>query len=303
MCKATPTALVTLVLTALVWTTGVRDASAQIPTNNVIYACLRLDRDGDEGRLVRLVAADEPCRAREQRIQWDVVGPQGPQGPAGAPGLPGAQGPQGPQGPRGPQGPQGFSVALNTDVGDACGVAGGVKLTLVDEQGIEVPDTKPQFVCNGATGLQGVEGPAGPQGPAGPAAAFKQVNIAPFTVPASVTPASVGSITFTVPAAGTALVTGSGLCTFGGAAAVALEVGPQITTGNPSLSTVFQNQSWVSAPADEAPAYRSVALSRTFTLPSAATFQVFLNEQRVGGTAAASCFVTLTVFFTATTLP
>lgn len=303
MCKATSEALVTLVLTALACTTGVRDASAQIPTDNVIYACIHLDRDGDQGRLVRLVAADEPCRSREQRIQWNVVGPQGPQGPAGAPGVPGPPGAQGPQGARGPQGPQGFSVTLSTEVGDACGPAGGVKLTLVDEQGVAVPDTKPQFVCNGATGPQGAEGPAGAQGPAGPAAAFKQVNIAPFTVPASTTPASVGSITFTVPAAGTALVTGSGLCTFGGAAAVALEVGSQITTGNPSLSTAFQNQSWVSAPADEAPAYRSVALSRTFTLPSPATYQVFLNEQRVGGAAPASCFVTVTVFFTATTLP
>ncbi len=31
---------------------------AQIPTNGVIYACIRMDRDGDEGRLARLVAAN-----------------------------------------------------------------------------------------------------------------------------------------------------------------------------------------------------------------------------------------------------
>ena len=221
-----------------------RNATAQIPSNNVIYACVRLDRDHDEARLVRLVSEDERCRPRETRIHWNVTGPEGPAGP------PGMAGPPGPQGERGPQGDQ---------------------------------------------------GPQGDPGPPGPAAAFKQVNIAPFNLTSAA--ASAGSISFTVPSAGSALVTGTGLCAFTGAAAVALEVGNEITTSNPSLSNSFQNQSWASVPAGESPAYRSVALSRTFTLPSAGSYQVFLNEQRVSGSAATSCFVALTAFFTAAPLP
>ncbi len=218
------------------------DASAQIPSDNVIYACVRLDRDHDEGRLVRLVSADEHCRPRETRIQWSVAGPEGPAGPPGAPGPAGAPGPQGAQGPQ------------------------------------------------------------GEPGPSGPAAAFKQVNIAPFNITQAA--ASQGSIGFTAPSAGTALVTGSGLCAFNGAGAIALEVGPEITASNPSLGTSFQNQSWVSVgTGDGPPAYRSIALSRAFTVPSEGSFQIFLNEQRVTGAAQVSCFVTLNAFFTSTSLP
>jgi len=84
--------------------------------------------------------------------------------------------------------------------------------------------------------------------------------------------------------------------------AMAFELGGQITSTNPALGTVFQNQSWISTAPGEQPAYRSVALSRTFTLPSAGTYQVFLNEQRVSGTGGATCFMELSTFFTATTL-
>ena len=34
---------------------------AQIPTEGVIYACVRMDTDDNEGKLARLVAASEPC--------------------------------------------------------------------------------------------------------------------------------------------------------------------------------------------------------------------------------------------------
>jgi hypothetical protein len=93
-------------------------SEAQIPSNGVIYACVRLDRDKDEGRLVRLVAADERCRRHETRIRWNVAGPAGPQGPAGEQGPAGPPGPQGEAGPTGlqgevgptgPQGPSGIS--------------------------------------------------------------------------------------------------------------------------------------------------------------------------------------------------
>ena len=77
---------------------------AQIPTNGVIYACVRLDRDKDEGKLVRLVAGDEPCRRNETRIRWNVEGPTGPQGPKGATGAKGTNGVNGAEGPMGPPG-------------------------------------------------------------------------------------------------------------------------------------------------------------------------------------------------------
>ncbi len=71
---------------AIVVVVGV-DLHAQIPTNGVIYGCVRLDRDKDEGKLLRLVAADEACKKNETRIHWNVAGPQGSgnTGPAGPP--------------------------------------------------------------------------------------------------------------------------------------------------------------------------------------------------------------------------
>jgi hypothetical protein len=285
-----------------------RDAAAQIPSDNVFYACVRVDRDGDEARLVRLVAADENCRPREQRVHWNVLGPQGPRGLQGLPGVPGVQGAagaigaRGDEGPQGPPGLRGISVSISPDAGEGCGTLGGVKLTLVNGSGEQVPGTEPQFVCNGAKGDQGPAGADGPQGPAGPSAAFKQVNVPGFSVTAGA--ASAGVISYTVPTAGTVLVTGSGLCTANGQAALALELGAQITPSNPALGTVFQNQAWVSFSAVEgAAAYRSFSLARTFSVDAAGTFQTFLNEQRVSGVATASCFVTLTAFFTTNTLP
>jgi hypothetical protein len=73
-----------------------------ITSGGVIYACVRLDRDRDEGRLVRLVAAGERCRRHETRIHWNVEGPAGPEG------APGPVGPEGPAGPAGEIGPMGL---------------------------------------------------------------------------------------------------------------------------------------------------------------------------------------------------
>ncbi len=102
---------------------GSAPAEAQIPSTNGVYtACIRLDRDGDEGRLVRLVASNEPCRRREQRVTWNEEGPKGDTGATGATGPQGPQGlagPFGPSGPLGPQGPQGAPGA------SAPGVTGG----------------------------------------------------------------------------------------------------------------------------------------------------------------------------------
>ncbi len=120
----------TLVVAATVGPFATR-AEAQIPSNGVFYGCIRLDRDQDESRNVRLVAQDEPCRHNETRVQWSMTGPAGPVGPQGIAGPTGAQGIAGPTGAHGATGPAGPAGAA------------------------------------GATGANGVTGPAGPQGPTG----------------------------------------------------------------------------------------------------------------------------------------
>src|SRR5918912_2552393 len=95
-------------------------AAAQAPApSNVIYACVKDEsgagrRDDDDGRVMRIVNANDSCGRREKKIYWNVIGPQGPmgpQGPQGAKGLTGAQGPQGPKGDTGPQGAKGETGA------------------------------------------------------------------------------------------------------------------------------------------------------------------------------------------------
>jgi hypothetical protein len=120
-------------------------AAAQFPPQpgGSLFACVRVDRDDDEAQLMRLVAANEPCRRRETRISWSVVGPQGPAGPAGgvgplgpagpagSQGLQGVAGPQGPVGATGPAGPAGSSLdnQFGTNVG-AARAANGQTCTL-----------------------------------------------------------------------------------------------------------------------------------------------------------------------------
>jgi hypothetical protein len=125
--------LVSVIALSLV--AAVRHASAQIPSNGTFFACVRLDKGGDNAKLARLVSSDENCKPNEQRVSWNVAGPQGPQG---------------------------FSVSLETvATGQTdCSGRGGVKLTLIDQQGIAV-SAQPQFVCNGATGPPGPAGTTG----------------------------------------------------------------------------------------------------------------------------------------------
>ena len=83
------TVRVLLVFVAALWLFGER-AAAQIPaTDGTFYACVRVDRDGDEGRLARLVAANEPCRRNETRVHWSQAGAQGVRGTNGTNGAPG----------------------------------------------------------------------------------------------------------------------------------------------------------------------------------------------------------------------
>ena len=149
------------VVCTAVWLAFPQPAASQIPSpDGVIYACVRLDRDRDEGKLVRLVAADERCNRNESRIQWNVQGPkgdrgeQGPRGLTGATGPQGARGPQGAQGPAGPAGPAGAIGPVGP--AGAPGAAGPM-----GPMGPAGPA--------GAVGPVGPAGPAGPVGPAGPA--------------------------------------------------------------------------------------------------------------------------------------
>jgi Phage Tail Collar Domain/Collagen triple helix repeat (20 copies) len=141
-------------------------AAAQIPSPaGVFYACVRVDRDHDEGRLMRLVASAEPCKRGETRIQWNVVGPQGPQGPAGPAGPQGVVGPQGlpgKDGARGAQGPVGATGA--TGAQGPAGLVGATGATGAQGPAGLVGATG----ATGAQGPAGLVGPAGPQGPPGP---------------------------------------------------------------------------------------------------------------------------------------
>jgi hypothetical protein len=66
----------------------------------LIHACLK------NGNL-RIIAANETCKAGESPLDWNITGPQGVPGPTGPQGIPGPQGVQGEIGPIGPTGPQG----------------------------------------------------------------------------------------------------------------------------------------------------------------------------------------------------
>ena len=116
-------------------------AAAQIPSaGGVFYACVRIDRDSDEGRLARLVAANEPCRRNEMRVHWSATGPQGTNGTNGTNGTDGAPGTNGTNGnpgadgqpgEAGPQGPPG-TVALFDDLaGLACTRNGSLGTILI----------------------------------------------------------------------------------------------------------------------------------------------------------------------------
>lgn len=90
-------------------------ADAQIPAaDGQFHACVRIDRDAEDGRLTRLVAESEPCRRNETRVHWSVAGPQGPQG------LQGPEGLQGPQGQPGANGADGINGTNATRAAAMC---------------------------------------------------------------------------------------------------------------------------------------------------------------------------------------
>jgi hypothetical protein len=127
-------------------------AAAQIPSAGVYTACIRLDRDADEGKVIRLVAATEPCKGNETRITWNAQGQKGDTGPAGAIGPVGATGAIGGIGPIGPVGATGATGGIGPigPVG-ATGATGGIG----------------PIGPVGATGATGGIGPIGPVGATG----------------------------------------------------------------------------------------------------------------------------------------
>jgi hypothetical protein len=115
-------------------------AAAQIPSaGGVFYACVRIDRDGDEGRLARLIAANEACRRNETRIHWSEKGPQG------LPGVPGTNGTNGANGTNGTNGIDGTSV---TFVGYFSGSAHGCP----NGGAVYSVGNVATYVCNGTNG-------------------------------------------------------------------------------------------------------------------------------------------------------
>lgn len=99
---------------------------------------------------VRIVPLASDCKATEQAVSWNTIGPRGPEGPAGPAGAKGATGPAGPKGATGPAGSAGPKGAT--------GAQGPTGAT-----GAQGPTG-----ATGATGATGPTGPAGPTGPSGP---------------------------------------------------------------------------------------------------------------------------------------
>jgi microcystin-dependent protein len=159
-------------------------ALAQIPSAAGVYtACLRLDKDSDEAKVVRLIdPAVEKCKNNESTVTWNAKGPKGDQGaqgfagpigPAGAQGATGAQGPKGDAGATGAPGPVGATGAQgaqgvqgNTGATGATGAQGSKgDIGATGAQG-PVGATGAQGL-QGNTGATGATGAQGPQGPAG----------------------------------------------------------------------------------------------------------------------------------------
>src|SRR5262245_23057459 len=103
------TRLVIFTAVALVALASPYAAQAQIPSANGVYsACIRLDRDGDEGKIARLIdPARETCRRNEALITWNAKGLKGDKGLQGDPGAKGDPGPQGAPGEKGEKGDRG----------------------------------------------------------------------------------------------------------------------------------------------------------------------------------------------------
>jgi len=245
-------------------------------------------------------------------------GPAGPQGQAGDNGRQGQNGDNGAPGATGATGRKGDSVRASATPFDpsptgvdfgACASDSGRAFEIVDNDG-NVLDKSRVVVCDGATGADGKTGPqgatgdtgaAGAAGPAGSGFGLRQVFTMSTVVTSTAT--NIGSVTATVPSAGTALILATGQC--------AIAPG----TMNPTTARVEINSMGAVAVANTVAAVNMISteatvtvskpfsVSRTFTLASAGRYQLFLNGQVVTGNGATSCYAGLTFLFTPTTLP
>jgi hypothetical protein len=151
-------------------------AFATIPNAGVINACY-----AKSGGSLRVIDASVTnCKSGETALAWDehgAVGPVGPPGPAGPAGQAGPAGPAGPKGDTGATGPAGPAGPPGPT-----GPAG----------------------ADGKDGATGPAGPAGPQGATGPTGPAGPSGLAGYEI-----------VTTSVPANGTALVTGNANCPSG----------------------------------------------------------------------------------------
>lgn len=182
--------LTALLLVVMVGVGGATLVKAHGGDLTQIHACLK------NGGL-RIIGANETCKANETALDWNIQGLQGPQGnpgPQGAPGPQGETGPAGPVGPVGPVGPQGGPgpQGATGPVGPA-GAPGPVGP--VGPAGPVGPI--------GATGPVGPVGPAGPVGPQGvpgpqgaPGASAPHVSFFAFTSGSQGIPNNIDTLVF-----------------------------------------------------------------------------------------------------------
>jgi hypothetical protein len=83
-----------------------------------------------------MVSATATCARGENKITWNVEGPQGPAGAAGPQGVAGPAGPAGPQGEPGVAGPAGPQ-------GEPGPTGSGVKMVLLDGNGVNLGEVLP----------------------------------------------------------------------------------------------------------------------------------------------------------------
>jgi collagen triple helix repeat protein len=112
-----------LVLIATVLSTlfGGALATAYAGTTGIIHACVK------DGQL-RILNANQTCKAKETPLDWNISGPQGLKGDKGDPGQQGPQGIpglQGDKGDTGPQGAPGLSEYQTIPVSQPISAAGG----------------------------------------------------------------------------------------------------------------------------------------------------------------------------------
>lgn len=187
----------TVVLAGVATAAVVGGSLAAVGSSTAITGCY----SNGSGNL-RIVKADEPCRAGETRLTWDQHGTQGPAGPVG---------PSGPAGPSGQAGPQGEPGPAGADGQDG---------------------------APGSPGPQGLQGPVGPQGPAGGLSCADEQRIA-AAVPAfqvSPTCAPVALARLDVPAALTVGGTGTLSVVLSGAATAPVQVDLQVLNPHVDLA-------------------------------------------------------------------